>query len=58
MRGVQFKEASFEGALLNKADLSGANLSDAENLTQAQLNEACGDADTVLPGSMTIPACK
>jgi len=58
LRGAQLQEASFKGAIFNKADLSGADLSDADNLTQAQLDEACGNADTVLPGGMTIPACE
>jgi uncharacterized protein YjbI with pentapeptide repeats len=36
------------GADLREADLRGANLSSAKNLTQAQLRQACGNSDTKL----------
>jgi uncharacterized protein YjbI with pentapeptide repeats len=44
---------------LTNADLTGAylsraNLSRARNLTQAQLNAACGDTNTKLPEGLTI----
>jgi uncharacterized protein YjbI with pentapeptide repeats len=45
------------GAVLTGANFSGAELQDALGLTQAQLNEACGDATTQLPAGMTIPRC-
>lgn len=55
--------ASLQGANLRGANLSGANFSGAEmdrarGLTQAQLNAACGDAATTLPGGLTIPTCR
>jgi len=60
--------ADFKGALLRNTDLSGAELVDegfesgitpwpiveAINLTQAQLNEACGDKSTRLPKGLII----
>src|SRR5579862_9200695 len=41
--------ADFTGAKLVLANLKGADLSHAKGLTQRQLDEACGDADTKLP---------
>jgi hypothetical protein len=41
--------AHLEGADLHDAHLEGAILSDAEGLTQAQIDEAYGDANTKLP---------
>jgi uncharacterized protein YjbI with pentapeptide repeats len=43
---------------LTGADLSGADLTYAMELTQAQLDSACGDDKTMLDGSaLTVPAC-
>ena len=55
--GAYLGYANFSGAAMTGANLSGAELTGATGLTQAQLNTACGDATTVLPGSFTIPAC-
>lgn len=55
--GAYLGGARFDGAVLEEANLSGAELSHAIGLTQSQLNTACGDASTVLPRGMTIPAC-
>jgi hypothetical protein len=38
------------------ADLSGADLRGAGNLTQEQLDQACGNADTKPPGGLTLKA--
>ncbi len=38
-----------KGADLFAADLQGANLTKAKNLTREQLDEACGDDETKLP---------
>ena len=51
---------NLEGAYLEKADLEGANLEKASltgaiNLTQAQLNQACVDEETILPEGLTRP---
>jgi uncharacterized protein YjbI with pentapeptide repeats len=59
LREANLREASLSGANLSGADLreanltranlSGANLTEAKNLTQDQLNTACGDEQTKLP---------
>jgi len=40
------------------ADLRRANLSGARNLTQEQLDQACGSADTELPKGLGLPLCQ
>jgi len=57
-----FKSASFGKAILlgsqmQGADLSNANLSNAQGLSQAQLDTACGDVDTLLPDGLFLPFC-
>jgi uncharacterized protein YjbI with pentapeptide repeats len=44
------------GAKLSGANLSGVDLSGAKNLTQEQLDKACGDADTKPPEGLTLKA--
>ncbi len=39
-------------AILRDADLRGANLTYAKNLTREQLDEACGDDETKLPDDL------
>jgi hypothetical protein len=51
-----FERANFAGAKLDGANLSGAILVEARNLTQAQIDEALGDALTVLPETLYRPA--
>ena len=62
LTGIDLHGANLKGALLTKtnltgADLRGANLTGAKNLTQMQLDQACGDAHTKLPGGLTIKPC-
>ena len=52
LRGADLKEAK-----LVSADLRGANLTGARNLSQQQLDRACGDQTTKLPPNLTIPTC-
>ena len=47
--------ADFAGADLSGANLCGASLLEARNLTKAQLHEAEGDASTVLPEHLERP---
>jgi hypothetical protein len=59
---ARLSDANLSGADLFFADLSGAdltsaNLSGVKNLIQAQLDKACGDADTTLPKGLTIKSC-
>ena len=42
---------------LSGADLSSANLSNVKNLTQTQLDKACGDTNTKLPKELTLKPC-
>jgi uncharacterized protein YjbI with pentapeptide repeats len=56
--GGSFNGAKFNNANFAKANLSGSDLSTATGLTQAQLNVACGDAETRLPKGLVLPACK
>jgi uncharacterized protein YjbI with pentapeptide repeats len=49
--------AALNDANLSGANLSGANLSSARNLTQEQLDTACGNADTKLPESLRLKDC-
>jgi len=62
LHGVNLHVANLSGANLSDANLSGADLSDADlsnarNLTQTQLDEACGNASTKLPEGLTVKAC-
>jgi uncharacterized protein YjbI with pentapeptide repeats len=56
--GGYFSSSNFAGANLANANLSGAELAGARGLTQAQLNKACGDAETTLPRGLTVPTCQ
>jgi uncharacterized protein YjbI with pentapeptide repeats len=62
LSGAKLIGANLTGADLIAADLSGANLiganlRDAKNLTQEQLDQACGgNADTKLPEGLTLKA--
>ncbi|MEQ1616958.1 MAG: pentapeptide repeat-containing protein [Terricaulis sp.] len=55
--GGYFGGARFDNARIDGMNFSGAELANATGLTQAQLNTACGDANTTLPAGMTIPRC-
>ena len=57
-RNANLTRANLVGAYLHSADLSGAELGTTRNLTQAQLNTACGDASTELPAGLHIPFCR
>jgi uncharacterized protein YjbI with pentapeptide repeats len=55
--GAYLDGANFSGATLTGVNLSGATLLRATGLSQARLNQACGDETTRLPRGMTIPQC-
>lgn len=63
LSGAELYSADLSGANLFTANLSGADLSGAKlsgahlNLTQEQLDTACGNADTKLPEGLTIKPC-
>lgn len=61
-RGADFTRANFAQADVTRmnfenADLSGANLRNAHGLTQAQLDQACGDGRTRLPRGLSVGRC-
>ena len=56
LEGARLNGAHLEGAVLDEAHLEGADLSSADGLTQAQLEEAEGDAETTLPKGLIQPA--
>ena len=56
--GGSFEGTNFTGAVLKNANLSGAEMSSAKGLTQGQLNSACGDAYTELPGGLKVQHCR
>ena len=58
LRGTILLLANFDGADLRGADLSDADLR-VDNLTQEQLDQACGNADTKPPEGLTLKVmCK
>lgn len=56
--GAYLEGANFSGATLTGVNFSGAQLARATGLSQARLNQACGDEATTLPGSLRIPMCR
>lgn len=56
--GAHLDGSAFAGATLTGANFGGASLERASGLTQARLNQACGDAATRLPRGLSIPRCQ
>ena len=59
LKHTEFGAANVTGADFTAADLSGADLRDVLGLTQAQLNQGCGNPSTQisLGSGLTIPYC-
>jgi len=57
LRDSRAVDISLEGADLTDANLAGADFRSARGLTQAQLDTACGDAQTRLPARLTVTYC-
>jgi uncharacterized protein YjbI with pentapeptide repeats len=55
--GTYLEGANFRGANLSGVNFSGAEMDRAVGLTQAQLNEACGDEATTLPRGLRLRTC-
>jgi uncharacterized protein YjbI with pentapeptide repeats len=55
--GTYLEGANLRGAHLEGANFSGAEMDRAVGLTQAQLNEACGDDTTRLPRGLHVKGC-
>lgn len=47
--------SNFEGTILYGTRIEGTDLVGTEGLTQEQVNESCGDADTLLPSGLHAP---
>ncbi len=63
LKRADLTNANLEGANLTDvglrlADLSGANLRGVRELTQDQLDMACGNENTVLPSGLTVGPCR
>lgn len=56
--GTYLQGANFRGATLAGVNLSGAEMDRATGLSQAQLNQACGDGSTSLPRGLSVPRCR
>ena len=56
--GAYLQGANFRGATLAGVNLSGAEMDRATGLSQAQLNQACGDGSTSLPRGLSVPRCR
>ena len=56
LNGATLRGATLSDATLSDADLNGANLRGAKNLTQEQLDRACGNENTKLPEGLTLKA--
>lgn len=54
---ARFPAANFAGASMVATRFPGADLSGAVGLTQAQLDQACGDESTKLPRGLRIAPC-
>ena len=58
LQGADLTNANLQGAILRKATLQGADLPIVLGLTQEQLDEACGDAETRLPSGLKVDPCR
>ena len=56
-RHADFTRANVARMRLDGADISGADFRNAEGLTQAQLDTACGDRLTRVPRGMRVRSC-
>ncbi|WP_282610546.1 pentapeptide repeat-containing protein [Pelagibius sp. Alg239-R121] len=58
LRGSDFRRANLQFARFAGADLSASDLTDAKQLAQSELEEACGDAATKLPPQTLLDTCE
>lgn len=49
---ARLSKVDFEGAYTYLTRFEGVDLRDTQNLTQAQLDQSCGDANTLVPGGL------
>jgi uncharacterized protein YjbI with pentapeptide repeats len=55
--GAKLDGTNFAGARMPGTQLYNTDLSKAIGLTQGQLETSCGDASTILPPGLRVPAC-
>ena len=53
-----FSGADFSGAKFSITLMRGADLANAKGLTQAQLDNGCGDAETKVPKGLVVHKCE
>jgi uncharacterized protein YjbI with pentapeptide repeats len=58
LQGAVLDYADFNGAVLVDTKLSGASLQQAQNLTQAQINNSACDAAALLPSHLENPTSR
>ncbi len=56
--GAYLQGANFRRTRLEGVNLSGAEMDRAEGLTQAQLDQACGDSATTMPRGLQVSPCR
>jgi hypothetical protein len=56
-RGAVFGASDMRGAVLRRVDLRSADLSRVRNLSQAQLDQACGNNETQAPQGLVVREC-
>ncbi len=56
--GAYLQGSNFAGATLDGTNFSGAEMSKARGLRQAQLSAACGDNSTTLPPGLRLQPCR
>lgn len=54
---MKFDSADVTDAIFLRARIHGADLAEAHGLTQAQLNQACGDDETLAPRGLRVRIC-
>ena len=54
---MTFASADLTDAIFMRARIHGADLAEAHGLTQAQLNQACGDTHTRTPQGLRVRIC-
>ena len=56
--GANLQGARMKGVLMTGTRFPGADLAEALNLSQKQLDQACGDRNTRLPDELSIGMCQ
>ncbi len=54
---AKLDDADLSGAIMDITSIKGADLTNARGLTQKQLDQACGDAETRAPAGLKVHLC-